>query len=295
MTQLINSDDYRIREGAPVDLVRSPTLIEPFYTSTGEYKKLLQEHVDKLSKLQQLHYADNRFSVLLVFQAMDAAGKDSMIKHVMTGINPQGCQVYSFKHPSPKELQHDFLWRTNYCLPERGRIGIFNRSYYEEVLIVRVHPSILESQNVPNGKIEGETVWEHRYRSIIDQESHLYRNGTRILKFFLHVSKEEQRRRFLDRIDKPEKNWKFSLADVEERRYWDQYMAAYEACLSATSRASAPWYVVPADDKKNARLIVSRILVDAFTALNLSYPRLGDVKQKELETCRKLLVKEGDE
>ena len=198
---------------------------------------------------------------------MDAAGKDGAIWHVMSGVNPQGCQVFSFKQPSAEELEHDFLWRTTRCLPERGRIGIFNRSYYEEVLIVRVHPEILVSQGLPNESLYGEAVWKERYHSIVDLEEHLHRNGTRILKFFLHLSKDEQRKRFLDRIDEPDKNWKFRLSDVHERKYWKRYMKAYEDCLNATSTDHAPWYVVPADDKENARLIASQIVLDTFNGL----------------------------
>ena len=210
----------------------------------------MKEHVAQLSSQQQLLYASNRHAILLIFQAMDAAGKDGAIKHVMSGVNPQGCQVFSFKHPSPAELQHDFLWRTTRDLPERGRIGIFNRSYYEEVLIVRVHPEILRSEGLPDGPPGDKAVWRDRYRSITNLERHLHENGTRIVKFYLHLSEEEQRKRFLARIDKPEKNWKFSVADIEERKFWKDYMNAYEGCLSATSTSDCPWYVVPADDKR---------------------------------------------
>jgi PPK2 family polyphosphate:nucleotide phosphotransferase len=284
-----NLDAIRIRPGQKPNLAGRPTCIEPVYHSKKEYHELLQEHVEQLSRLQQILYADNRFSILLIFQAMDAAGKDSAIRHVMSGINPQGCQVYSFKHPSAHELEHDFLWRTNCALPERGRIGIFNRSYYEEVLIVRVHPEILEMQNIPHDLTHNGKVWDHRYRSIIDHERHLHCNGTRIVKFYLHLSKEEQRKRFLERIDNPEKNWKFSAADVEERSYWDQYIDAYEICLQETSTKDAPWYAIPADDKKNARLIVSRILVDTLASLNLRYPETSPERRMELLTIRKRL------
>ncbi|MEI6757295.1 MAG: polyphosphate kinase 2 family protein [Chlorobium sp.] len=286
-------DLLRIREGEKVKLDKCPTLVEPLYSSRKQYKKMLADQVDQLRKLQQVHYADNRYAVMLIFQAMDAAGKDGIIRHVMSGVNPQGCQVFSFKHPSPEELDHDFLWRSNRCLPERGRIGIFNRSYYEEVLIVRVHPEILAVQGIPDELIDGEKVWENRYRSIVDMEDHLYRNGTRIVKFFLHLSREEQRKRFLDRIDKPEKNWKFSIADLEERSYWKQYMQAYEACLGATSSTHAPWYVVPADDKQNARLIVSHIILQTFDSLGLSYPVAGAQRLKELADIRKRLSEES--
>jgi len=247
-----------------------------------------------LSSLQRLHYASNRYAVLLIFQAMDAAGKDGAIRHVMSGVNPQGCQVFSFKHPSATELDHDFLWRTTQCLPERGRIGIFNRSYYEEVLIARVHPEILRSQALPNELLNEKTIWTNRYRSILDLESHLYRNGTRIIKFFLHLSKEEQRNRFINRIEDPEKNWKFSIADIEERQFWKQYMQAYESCLSATSTKSAPWYVVPADDKKNTRLIISQVILDTFKALKMSYPETSAKRQQELLSIHHQLMDEGN-
>uniref|UniRef100_E6PTV2 Putative polyphosphate kinase n=1 Tax=mine drainage metagenome TaxID=410659 RepID=E6PTV2_9ZZZZ len=280
-----------MQEGKKVKLKKWPTVVKPVYQSKEQYQKLLAEHVAQLSALQQLHYASNRYAVLLIFQAMDAAGKDGAIKHVMSGVNPQGCQVFSFKHPSATELEHDFLWRTTRDLPERGRIGIFNRSYYEEVLIVRVHPEILRSEGLPSELLDEKTIWQERYRSIVDLENHLTRNGTRIIKFFLHLSKEEQRKRFLDRIDEPEKNWKFSLADIHERKYWAQYMKAYEACLNATSTDRAPWYVVPADDKENARLIVSRIVVDALSELKLAYPRAGTKRRRELKSIRELLAK----
>jgi len=286
-------DALRIREGEKVNLSKRPTLIDPVYGSKKEYKEILSIHVERMSKLQQVHYADNRYAVLLIFQAMDAAGKDGIIKHVMSGVNPQGCQVFSFKHPSAQELDHDFLWRSNICLPERGRIGIFNRSYYEEVLIVRVHPEILSVQGMPDSLINGGKVWEHRYRSIIDMEQHLFRNGTRIVKFFLHLSKEEQRKRFLDRIDSPAKNWKFSVADIEERKYWKQYMQAYDECLTATSTKQAPWYVVPADDKQNARLIVSQLILKTLANLKLSYPETNSEHRKELLEIRKRLEEES--
>ena len=288
----INSKDFRVQAGDKVKLKKWPTLVKPVYQSKEQYQELLGEQVAELSELQQLQYASNRYSVLLIFQAMDAAGKDGAIKHVMSGVNPQGCQVFSFKHPSATELEHDFLWRTTPSLPERGRIGIFNRSYYEEVLIVRVHPEILRSQGIPDGVLDEKTVWQERYRSIVDMENHLYRNGTRIIKFFLHLSEEEQRKRFLDRIDEPEKNWKFSLADIEERKFWKQYMQAYEACLSATSTKNAPWYVVPADDKENARLIISRIILDTFKALKMHYPKTDAKRRQELLSIRKQLSRQ---
>src|ERR1039457_1287147 len=213
----INSKDFRVRPGDKVKLTDWPTIVKPFSKSKKEYRKLLEEHVQALSSLQQLYYASNRYALLLIFQGMDAGGKDGAIKHVMSGVNPQGCQVFSFKQPSAEELKHDFLWRTTCQLPERGRIGIFNRSYYEEVLIVRVHPEILRAQGIPEELLDEKTVWEERFISIVDFEKHLHRNGTRIIKFYLHLSQEEQRKRFLERIDKPEKNWKFSLADIDRK------------------------------------------------------------------------------
>ena len=291
MTMKIDSSDFQVPAGKKVDLRKWPTRVKAVYKSNKEYQKRLREQVEKLSALQRLHYASDRYAVLLIFQAMDAAGKDGAIRHVMSGVNPQGCQVFSFKHPSATELDHDFLWRTTRSLPERGRIGIFNRSYYEEVMIARVHPEILRSQGLPDRLRDEKTVWAGRYRSIVDLENHLYRNGTRVIKFFLHLSKDEQRRRFLDRIDDPDKNWKFSLADVHERKYWKQYMKTYAACLQATSTRRAPWYVVPADDKENARLIVSQIILDAFNELELAYPRTTAKRRRELASIRKLLAK----
>jgi len=289
----IHSEDFRVPPGRKVKLDKWPTRVKPVYKSKKHYAKLLQRQVEELSELQRLHYASDRYAVLLIFQAMDAAGKDGAIRHVMSGVNPQGCQVFSFKHPSATELDHDFLWRTTQALPERGRIGIFNRSYYEEVLIVRVHPEILREQRIPDGLLDKKTVWKERFRSIVDLESHLHRNGTRTVKFFLHLSKEEQRRRFLDRIDAPEKNWKFSLADIEERKFWKQYMQAYEACLGATSTKKAPWYVVPADDKENARLIIAQIILDTFRTLDMRYPETGAKRRKELMAIRRQLGGEG--
>ena len=270
----INSKDFRVPPGEKVKLKEWPTIVKPFYKSKKQYQKFLREHVEELSSLQHLHYASNRYALLLIFQGMDAAGKDGAIRHVMSGVNPQGCEVFSFKQPSAEELQHDFLWRTTCRLPERGRIGIFNRSYYEEVLVVRVHPEILLQQGLPEELHDDKNIWEKRYRSIVDLEEHLYSNGTRIIKFFLHLSQEEQRKRFLERIDEPDKNWKFSLSDIQERKYWPEYMKAYEDCLNATSTHHAPWYVVPADDKENARLIVSQIILDTFNELKMAYPKI---------------------
>lgn len=278
-----------MREGEKVSLRKWPTKVAAVYGSQEEYERLLAEHIEQLSAQQELLYASNSYAVLLIFQAMDAAGKDGAIKHVMSGVNPQGCQVFSFKHPSATELQHDFLWRTTRDLPERGRIGIFNRSYYEEVLIARVHPEILVGEGV--AAADTGTIWRERYRSILGLERHLHLNGTRIIKFFLHLSKEEQRRRFLQRIDNPEKNWKFNAADIEERKFWKDYMKAYEKCLAATSTNEAPWYVVPADDKENTRLIVSRIVVATLAELKMTYPKTSAKRHRELQAIRGQLTK----
>ncbi len=287
----INAKDFRVQPGDEVNLRKWPTKIDPVYRSKEHYQDLLQEHVSQLSTQQQLLYASNSHSILLIFQAMDSAGKDGVIRHVMSGVNPQGCQVFSFKHPSPMELQHDFLWRTTRDLPERGRIGIFNRSYYEEVLIVRVHPEILLGERLSHAPGLDKSIWRNRYRSIVDLERHLHDNDTCVIKFFLHLSKDEQRKRFLSRIDEPEKNWKFSAADIEERKFWKSYMKAYEDCLGATSTGNAPWYVVPADDKWSTRLIVSRIVLDTFEALKLAYPETSAARRQELLSIRKELTK----
>jgi len=284
----IHTEDFRVVPGKKVNLAKWPTKIPNVYKSKAQYEELLHAHVARLDALQQRLYASNQFSVLLIFQAMDAAGKDGMIRHVMSGINPQGCQVFSYKHPSASELAHDFLWRTTRDLPERGKIGIFNRSYYEEVLIVRVHPEILRGENLPGN---GKHVWDHRFRSIKGLERHLHANGTRVLKFFLHLSKEEQRKRFLARIDQPDKNWKFSAGDVEERKFWKDYMDAYQACLPATSTKDAPWYIVPADDKQNARLIVSQIVLDRLESLNMHFPPTSPERRRALQAIRKQLAK----
>ena len=287
----IEVDGFRIREGERVDLTKRPTLVDPVYQSKPDYKKMLRRHVERLSELQHLLYASDRYAVLLIFQAMDAAGKDGAIRHVMSGVNPQGCQVFSFKHPSATELQHDFLWRTTRDLPERGRIGIFNRSYYEEVLVVRVHKEILASEGLPDQPKDHGKIWKERHHSIAGLEKHLHRNGTRVVKFFLHLSKEEQRKRFLARIDEPEKNWKFSTADIQERACWNQYMRAYAECLAATSTDESPWYAIPADDKKNARLFVSQAILETLEALKMSYPKVGAERRKELLEIRRQLTK----
>ncbi len=285
----INTGEFRVRPGEKVKLAARPTRVKDWYQSKSGYRDLLAEHIAELQDLQDRLYASNGYSVLFILQAMDAAGKDGVIKHVMSGLNPQGCQVFSFKHPSAEELDHDFLWRAVRALPERGRIGIFNRSYYEEVLIVRVHPAILRAQNLPDLPADETETWQGRFRSINDFEAHLHRSGTRVVKFFLHISKDEQKKRFLARIDDPAKNWKFVRSDLEERACWDDYQRAYEACLSATSTSLSPWYVVPADDKKNARLAVSRIVLDTLAGLGLAYPVLDAKATRELAGMRKLL------
>ena len=287
----IDSKTYRVPPGKKVDLSKWPTVAPALSKSKKHYHELLEEHVKELSALQQLHYASGRYALLLIFQGMDAAGKDGAIRHVMSGVNPEGCEVFGFKQPSGEELQHDFLWRTTCRLPERGRIGIFNRSYYEEVLIVRVHSELLRNEGLSKELRADKSIWEDRYRSIVDFEWHLDRNSTRIVKVFLHLSKTEQRKRFLARIDDAEKNWKLSLADIKERKFWKDYVKAYEECLSATSTHYAPWYVVPADDKDDARLIVSQIVLDALKDLKMAYPKTTAKQRLELESIRKLLTK----
>jgi PPK2 family polyphosphate:nucleotide phosphotransferase len=285
----IKLTDYRVGPGSEVDLKKRPTAVPPSYRSDREYRDMLNAHVKELGAQQELLYASDRYSLLIVFQGMDAAGKDGAIAHVMSGVNPQGCRVVSFKSPSVGELKHDFLWRTVRELPERGQIGIFNRSYYEEVLIVRVHPEMLRAEGLPHELMDEKRIWRDRYRSIVALERHLVHNGTQVIKFFLHLSKDEQRKRFLKRIEMPEKNWKFSAADIAERQYWRQYTKAYEKCLSATSTHYAPWYVVPADDKANARLIVSRIVLDTLEDLRLNYPKSSAGRRRELRSLRKQL------
>ena len=255
-------------------------------------KAIIAKSIQQLARRQDVLYAHNRWAVLSIFQAMDAAGKDSAIKHVMSGVNPQACQVFSFKAPSHEELDHDFLWRTNVRLPERGRIGIFNRSYYEEVLVVRVHRELLERQKLPD-EVVGKDIWQWRFQSINALEQHLTRNGTRIVKFHLRISKEEQRKRFLDRLDEPGKRWKFSMDDIKERALWDKYMDAYEDMIRATSTPQAPWYVVPADNKWFARLLVAAVMVEELEGLDLEYPKVGGPLLKELRNVRRALEAEG--
>jgi PPK2 family polyphosphate:nucleotide phosphotransferase len=285
----IKSKDFRASPGKQIALKKWPTKVKAYCKTKKRYKKTLEEHIAGLSSLQNLHYASGRYALLLIFQGLDAAGKDGAIRHVMSGVNPQGCEVFSFKQPSAEDLKHDFLWRTTRHLPERGRIGIFNRSYYEEVLVVRVHPEMLLAQGLPDELRSEKGIWKERYRSIVDLEEHLHRNGTRVIKIFLHLSKAEQRRRFLERIDEADKNWKFSLSDVRERNYWKRYVAVYEACLNATSTRHAPWFVVPADDKENARLIVSQIVLDTLNDLQMAYPRTTAKRRSELKSIRRRL------
>ncbi len=284
----MSRQDFRVTTGKGFRLAdHDPAYIGKLDKAQGE--KRLQNARDRMRELQEILYAENEWAILVIVQAMDAAGKDSTIEHVLSGLNPAGCQVFSFKAPSAEELDHDFMWRTTRCLPERGRIGVFNRSYYEEVLIVRVHPEILAAQKLPP-ELVTKRIWTQRYEDINAFEHHLARNGYLVLKFFLNVSKKEQKRRFLARLDEPEKNWKFSLADVKERKYWDDYMQAYEDMIAATSTRSAPWHVVPADNKWFTRLTVAATIVTALGGLGLHYPKVDKVKRKELEAARKALV-----
>jgi PPK2 family polyphosphate:nucleotide phosphotransferase len=273
---------FRIKDVEPSDTSHC--------SSMEEAQEHLQKDVARMTDLQAKLYAQDRWSLLLIFQAMDAAGKDGTIKHVMSGVNPEGCQVYSFKTPSDTELQHDFLWRTTQHLPERGHIGIFNRSYYEEVLVVRVHPKVLEAEKLPPSLVT-KKIWEERFEDIRGFERHMARNGTVIRKFFLHLSKKEQKRRFLARLEEPEKNWKFSAADIHERDYWDDYQKAYEAMIRQTATKHAPWYVVPADNKWFTHLVVSAVIVETLEELNLSFPKVDTAKRKELQAARQALIK----
>ena len=287
------SRPHRIERGGRFRLKdHDPATTGPLDAShKEEASEALEAGRDALARLQDKLYAQDRWSVLLVFQAMDAAGKDGAIKHVMSGVNPQGCQVFSFKAPSHEELDHDFLWRCVRALPERGRIGIFNRSYYEEVLVVKVHPQFLGAQKLPPALV-GKRLWDQRYQDIRGFERHLARNGTLILKFFLHVSRDEQKRRFLERIEEPEKNWKFSAADVKERAHWDEYMSAYQTMIRETAAPHAPWYVVPADNKWYTRIVVSGAIIDALAGLDLHYPRLTGKERAELAVARRALATE---
>jgi PPK2 family polyphosphate:nucleotide phosphotransferase len=275
--------DFRLKDFDPADTSH--------WDSEESAAEKLQKDIARMTELQDKLYAQDRWSVLLIFQAMDAAGKDGTIKHVMSGVNPEGVQVHSFKAPSEAELQHDFLWRTTVPLPERGRIGIFNRSYYEEVLVVRVHPKLLESERIPSSLVS-KNIWDERFEDIRSFERHLERNGTVVRKFFLHVSKKEQKQRFLARLEKPKKNWKFSADDIRERAHWDEYQHAYEQMIRHTSTKHAPWYVVPADNKWFTHLVVAAAIVETLEGLKLSYPPVDDAKRKELEAAKKLLLNE---
>lgn len=276
------------------DIHKSPAQVDDFYKDKSHYKELMEEFQDEINDLQTMMYAHDRYSLLLIFQAMDAAGKDGTIQNVMSGVNPHGVIIHSFKKPSDQELDHDFLWRTTIAFPQRGKIGIFNRSYYEEVLVVKVHPEILTKyQRLPAELvIDPEKVWEQRYEDIRNLEKFAFRNGTRVVKFFLNISKDEQRKRFISRLDEPAKNWKFAEADVKERGYWDEYMKAYEACINATATPEAPWYVVPADDKNNMRLIVSQIILDHMNQLDMHYPEVDESRKAEFAKFREMLEKD---
>ncbi len=283
--RITDGKGFRLKHIDPADTLDLKSEDKP------KAKEALQMGIDLLAELQDKLYAQDRWSVLLIFQAMDAAGKDGAIKHVMSGINPQGCQVYSFKAPTSEELDHDFMWRCTKSLPERGRIGIFNRSYYEEALVVRVHEDILRKQKLPE-KLVTKHIWDERFQDIRNFEKYLSRNGTIVRKFFLHVSKEEQKKRFLERIDNPEKNWKFSSADAKERGHWDEYMKAYEDMIRNTSTKDSPWYVIPADNKWFTRLVVASAVIDALASLDLKYPEVGEAQLKELVEAKNLLESE---
>lgn len=285
----IDVSRFRVKEGAKLKLKDMPTQIKPIFASVDDAKNLLDHHVFQLAKLQELLYGANRYAVLLVLQGMDTAGKDGVVKHVMSGVNPTGCEVTSFKQPSSSELEHDFLWRSYARLPRRGYIGIFNRSYYEEVVVVRVHPELLANEALAQRMQKEDDFWDERYESIVDMERHLHRNNTRIVKVFLHLSREEQRRRFLARINDPDKNWKFNTGDLHERKYWKLYQNAYQECLRATSTNASPWYVVPADEKETARLIVSQILLDTMSGLKMRFPRVSGEQRKGLQQIREEL------
>lgn len=289
----MDTDKFLVREGAILDLNKLPTDFTGDYTDKKQAQKDLEQNVERLRDLQDVLYAQDTQSLLIMFQAMDAAGKDGAIEHVMSGVNPQGCHVVSFKQPSAEELDHDFLWRCQKALPERGKIGIFNRSHYEEVLVVRVHPAILQSQQLPEAVKNDKDVWKKRFKSIREWEDHVVRNGTHILKFFLNVSKKEQKKRFLDRINEPEKNWKFSMGDVKERALWDDYMRAYTEAIEATSTANAPWYIIPADNKWFTRLAVSEVIVRKLQSMDLHYPVVSEEHLAELAEAKKLLEAEA--
>lgn len=286
-----NIEKFLVPAGKKVSLYDFDPDYTGNYNKKAEAKEVLTENISKLSKLQDVLYASNTFALLITLQAIDAAGKDGMIKHIMSGVNPQGCQVYSFKSPSAEELDHDYMWRCLKVLPEKGKIGIFNRSYYEEVLVVKVHKELLEKQNIPKEK-KHEKLWEERYEDINNIEKYFRRNGIINLKFFLYISKDEQKSRFLKRINTPEKNWKFSISDLKERNYWDDYMKAFEDMLNNTSTKHAPWYIVPANNKWFSRAVVSEIIVSTLESLNLKYPEVSKEHKKELLEAKRILETE---
>jgi PPK2 family polyphosphate:nucleotide phosphotransferase len=291
MESKIKIEDFLYVPGKSAKLSKIPNEIPDVYKNKDEYEELMAEYTERMQSLQDMLYAYDRYSLLLIFQGMDTAGKDGAIKHVMSGINVTGVQVFTFKRPSDMELDHDWMWRTTCCLPERGRIGIFNRSYYEEVLVVKVHPEILRNyQRVPHDLIADENkVWEDRYKDINNFEDFQHRNGCRVVKFFLNISKEEQKKRLLDRIDQPEKNWKMSLQDVEERKDWEKYMDCYQELLDKTSSPNSPWYVIPGNDKKNARLIISRIILGELKSLDMHFPEVTDEFRAKLKAVKDVL------
>jgi len=290
MSDSIQPSDYLVTGKKKVRLGDFPTRVPEFYEKKSDYRDLLGAMKDEINDLQRMMYAHGKYSMLLIFQAMDAAGKDGTIRAVMSGVNAHGIAVHAFTRPSTRELAHDFLWRTTLQLPSRGHIGVFNRSYYEEVLVARVHPSILEKQDLPDELLKDPAkLWQGRFESICDHEKHLHRNGTRVAKFFLHLSYDEQRERFLQRIDKPHKNWKFEDGDIRERRHWKEFQEAYEETIHATATPDSPWYIVPADDKKNMRLIVARIILEELRSLDMSYPEVSEERRRELQKDRKLL------
>ncbi len=288
----MNTDKFLVKEGSKLDLKKHATDFTGDYTDKKEAAKDLAKNVERLRELQDVLYAQDVHSLLIIFQAMDAAGKDGAIEHVMSGVNPQGCHVVSFKQPSSEERDHDYLWRCQKALPERGRIGIFNRSHYEEVLVVRVHPEILQGSQLAPGIKSDKDIWKKRFKHIRDWEDHLSENGTHILKFFLNVSKDEQKRRFLARIDEPEKNWKFAMGDVKERGHWDDYMKAYTEAIAATSTANSPWYIIPADKKWFTRLAVSEIVVNRLESMGLHYPVVTEQHKQDLLEAKKMLENE---
>lgn len=292
MNLKIDPAELRYVPGKSQPLVKLPNEIAPLYEKKKDYKDQLEDYREAIHDLQYMMYAHDRYSLLCVFQGMDTSGKDGAIRHVFSGVNPAGIDIQSFKKPSDIELSHDWMWRTTKALPERGRIGIFNRSYYEEVLVVKVHPKILNKyQHIPDEfKKEEETVWQQRYQDIVNFEDFLHRNGTKVVKFFLNISRDEQRARLIDRIDRPEKNWKMSLGDVEERQYWNDYQQAYQDLLTATSTEDSPWYVIPGNDKKNARLMVAQVVLHHLGQMDMQYPDVADDFREELKTVREQLA-----